>query len=45
MKVFFGYVGEDSLFPTALLTDNARQIECLRICTLHPCGSVAEEHS
>jgi hypothetical protein len=44
VKVFFGYVGEDFLFPTALLTDNARQIECLRICTLLPGYSVVEEH-
>jgi hypothetical protein len=43
VKVFFGYVGEDSLFSTALLTDNARQIECLGICTLLPGCSVVEK--
>ncbi|RHZ51226.1 hypothetical protein CDV55_103540 [Aspergillus turcosus] len=31
VKVFFGYVGEDCLSSTALSTDKARQIECLRI--------------
>lgn len=45
VKVFFGYVGEDSLSSTALSTDKARQIECLRICTLLPGWPVVEERS